>query len=1027
MLNRRDFLDGAMASALMLSTSVNRIEASAQDDPFGVGPAPLTGALNLNASAAWANLAKAFVWIPDNTPQDLKGYPTTLPTKPWHANAGVETPPNYAGRLVWKWNGTATMQLSPAFVIYSGSRYINGRATDGAFNMTINGASGRGATNPEVHFAFGYNIQNLAQSPVSNGHGGKLIRVTVKKNYFINGSDNQQLVIGGQTGQANAIGTWLITKVDSSVFDLQGSTWNAADPYVGPSGQAIYINLSFLAILGNMGVYSEFSELIFCTESNLHLVNAGGLVDPTYKAQVQHLRPAWLRFMDLIGVQASVENSINYRMPVHALSYQPDRRIPAYQATSGAAGTPGVITSGANDAYTCPNPAASGSDVYVDGEIVQGNIDKTNTGYNPTLNVGGRGPKPIGSGNINIWFTGAKPSTGTVISFTVSASWLNGGTPYDFTYTVQSSDTSLSDISTGIYNKAIADIVLGDASGNGLGRITGGISWRNGGTVLTAYPRSAQAGRLTIMNTRSIPGLTVNVGSMDIGQFVAQYATLRYSKLTDSWEYFREWAFSIPYEYFTELANAARAGVWYTMPIETTAQYASDVAAYFAQNLTSGLPYAMEVGNEMWNFGLALWGRAVVYGCAMGMYPNSANLPIWSYTGNRFVQYIQAGRTGWTGAGGPSDKCYGCLIGWVAETGVGQNFDTYALAGSKLVTSNSAYNSYGGLGATAGTSYNASGSRPVDNADASGIAYYWGSPWWAGSANDINPVAGAVGQNAPWLQASKDYANGSTSTAFASLVGQFTRTVGIASFTASASGTTLTINGLTGTIMANGTEFVSPVTPNAAVPKINYKINSGSGSTFTMQDPATFSNVLCTTAINLDYIKGDLRSLSESAANMELMLAQYSRPGPRTGVLGVFAYESAPQFGLGGNLNAGTNGTASSDISPLVTQMTNLDWNVSPYTVSGTDNKTEAATQVIQMMQGWKFDTHKNGATAGTNSYKDMIKTYFYAAQRNASPTRVVVPSQYGYAGSNWGYFPQRITDTPYKSYDAAVEDGNGI
>jgi hypothetical protein len=203
--------------------------------------------------------------------------------------------------------------------------------------------------------------------------------------------------------------------------------------------------------------------------------------------------------------------------------------------------------------------------------------------------------------------------------------------------------------------------------------------------------------------------------------------------------------------------------------------------------------------------------------------------------------------------------------------------------------------------------------------------------------------------------------------------------------------------------------------PNASVPKINYKINSGSGP-YTMQDSATFSNVLCTTCINSDYMQGDLRGVAETAADLEDMLAQYSRPGPRTGVLGAFAYESGPQFGLGGNLNAGTNGTAAGDISPLGTRMTDLGWNVSPYTVSGTNDRTEAATQVIQMMQAWKND----------DSYKNMILTYFYDAQTDASPDRVVVPSQYGYAGSNWGYFPNRITDTPYKNYDAAVAYGNG-
>jgi hypothetical protein len=1006
-LSRRDFIHagcGVAAASLVLG-AVGLAEARF---PRGAGqPLPRVDGLNLNVGANYLNLAKSWVWLPDSaTPVGLDGYPTQQPSGSFSANGGVQTPPDYSGPLIFKWTATAGVLADAPFVAYSG--YVGAVYNDAAdgSKLELYGTALGGAVSPELHFAFGYNIQGMA----NNGSG--LIRITAKTNFANNAATGQTVVISGQTGQAAATGTWTITAVDSTHFDLQGSAFNAGDPWVS-GGQAIYINFSFVAAISSVIPYSGFSNFIFCKDNgaDLALIQSGQISDTTYLNQVKQLRPKWLRFMDVIGVQASAENDIAYRCPVNALSYNPARRIPAYQATAGAAGTPGAITRTGSDVYTCPNPSASGVGAYADGEIVQGTIDNASTGYAPTLNVGGRGAKPIGLGQLNMWLSGsAVPTALQPITLRFSATWLNSGSPYDFTFTPTGGEGNLIDIATGMYNAMIADAVLAESSGTP----TGAISFRNSDAVLSAYPRSAQAGRLSITYMSTITDFTINVGGIFPGELFAEYATFRYSKLTDSWEYFRNFAFSVPYEYFTELANAARAGVWYTLPVETSAQYASDVAAYFAQNLTPGLPYGMEVGNENWNFGLALWGRCVVYGCAMGMYPNNANLPNWSFTANRFVQYMEATRTGWTGAGGNDADCYGMLIGWVAETGIGQNFDIYALAGTKLVTSNSVYNSYGGLGATAGTSYNASGSRPVDYADASGIAYYWGSPWWGGSAGEINPIGGAVGQNAPWLQASKDYANGSTSTAFASLVGQFTRTVGIASFTASASGTTLTISGLTGTITANGTEFVSPVVPNASVPKINYKINSGSGP-YTMQDSATFSNVLCTTCINSDYMQGDLRGVAETAADLEDMLAQYSRPGPRTGVLGAFAYESGPQFGLGGNLNAGTNGVAAADISPLATKMTSLGWDVSPYTVSGTNDRTEAATQVIQMVQAWKND----------DSYRDMITTYFYAAQRSASPARVVVPSQYGYAGSNWGYFPNRITDTPYKNYDAAVVDGN--
>ena len=70
-------------------------------------------------------------------------------------------------------------------------------------------------------------------------------------------------------------------------------------------------------------------------------------------------------------------------------------------------------------------------------------------------------------------------------------------------------------------------------------------------------------------------------------------------------------------------------------------------------------------------------------------------------------------------------------------------------------------------------------------------------------------------------------------------------------------------------------------------------------------------------------------------------------------------------------LTASTQG----DISALAAQMTALSWDVSPYTVSGTNNATEMATMVITMQQAWKYDP----------SYATLIETYYYQAFKTVS------------------------------------------
>jgi hypothetical protein len=152
------------------------------------------------------------------------------------------------------------------------------------------------------------------------------------------------------------------------------------------------------------------------------------------------------------------------------------------------------------------------------------------------------------------------------------------------------------------------------------------------------------------------------------------------------------------------------------------------------------------------------------------------------------------------------------------------------------------------------------------------------------------------------------------------------------------------------------------------------------------------------------------------ATNETLAAAYDADPARSTlGPLNIFHYESGNQWAPTTPQGVPLNSVSTTAVNNLANTMTNLGWNVSPYTFSGTDNKTEAATQVLNMLMAWKFDA----------TYKNLIKTYYYQHLVNASAGkgREVHPAQYGYAGDTWGIFPGDFhAGNPYASYDAIKE-----
>src|SRR5258708_5850806 len=143
--------------------------------------------------------------------------------------------------------------------------------------------------------------------------------------------------------------------------------------------------------------------------------------------------------MDIIGVQTNFEGDFSQRLPLNYVCYNAHRFVAGYWV--------GAITNTGGDVYTCANPSYSTAQgwtgAYQDNEIFQGTLSATNSGGFPTLNVNGRGAKPIFQFNClqsQVHVSSAPSAGGQQLKFTFNApTWtgpqLNGGASYAFTYT----------------------------------------------------------------------------------------------------------------------------------------------------------------------------------------------------------------------------------------------------------------------------------------------------------------------------------------------------------------------------------------------------------------------------------------------------------------------------------------------------------------------------------------------------------------------------------------------------------------
>jgi len=731
----------------------------------------------MNVILAPLNLMKTFNLRVPPAQADSNGYPTSTLGSAVGSQGSV--PSNYYGQYVWKWSGAASMTAngSPAIVYSSANCTLPGLSNNCVGNnFTITNATA--GINPRVVFKYGSLI-----SSVSGGNGSPVVLTLINSPAAFNIGNSIKIGVGVSAGLAagpNSDGSWTISGSSLGQITLANSTGVTSPTVTGTGGpgvqsEAVIDNAAVALFLNSGATFSSFTALVYCQAANESAINAGQLVDPAYVVQLQALKPAWLRFMDMSGVQGSWETDFAART------------LPSYITWPGSAGWfnsnywVGTVHNSGSDAYTCSAPSLTNTGAYHNGEVVQGTVDITNSGGTPTLNVNGRGAKKIitNGAPFDINFPNPAASAGQSMQYTFSASWFNGNVPYVFTYTTTTTGHFGDDTASSSILRANVSFAMNlDAT------LLGNFAATNSGGV-SIYPKTPQAGVPTI--TYSGP-VTSTIVTLQPSFFTASgNYVFMYSYVLDAWQVKGGGLIqSIPLEYMISLCNSVGASMWYTWPINTSSAYVTAFTNFVGDSttgLTSGLRFGTELGNEMWNFGAQPWGFAFSYGFALGLELQALNQngASYSWTGAKTKQFYTASSAAWTGKGRTASQHYALLMS--AEFDVA-NTNTWEWGGKDLdAIGNTTYGTYGGVDGVAGStnaasSYNVFPNRPIDIVpSAVGVAPYWGSDFLSGDTGGAgfitNTLTGTVLQNAPLLSASLQYAQGSTSAAYTALFGQF--------------------------------------------------------------------------------------------------------------------------------------------------------------------------------------------------------------------------------------------------------------
>jgi hypothetical protein len=732
--------------------------------------------LVMNAILAPLNIAKTLSLSVPPSQINANGYPTSALSSDVGSQGSI--PGNYYGSYVWSWNGAASMYAngSPA-IVYSFTNCTIPGLTNNCVsnNFTITNATA--GVNPRVVFRYG-----LLITGVSGGNGSPVVLTVALTNFALGATVNVKLQVGVSSNLANgpnSDGSWTLSAGGggTNTITLASSTGVISPTITGSGGpgvqsEVVMENSSVALYIKSGGTISGFSNLVYCQAANESAIMSGQLVDPAYVAQLKQLGVKWLRMMDVSGVQGSWDTDFTARVPSSYIDWPG-----GYFNTNYWVGT---IHNAGSDVYTCSAPPLTNTGPYHNGEIVQGTIDITNSGGTPTLNVNGRGAKKI-IGYVYPQTTApfinnipsAASAAGQTMQYTFTASWLNGGTPYVFTYTTTASGHGGSDLaSAGILLGNVEYAMQQDATLNGK------ITAQQSGNI---YPLTPQRGALTISysGTPTCTIITLPASTLT----ASGNATFCYSYLLDAWMYRPGGMIqSVPLEYIVQLCNQVGASLWYTWPINTSSAYVTAFTNYIAANLNSDLKFATEVGNEMWNFGLATWAPSFTYGYAMGFsqvarYQNGAS---YGYTFLRTKQYATSSIAAWTASRSRSQHY---ILGMSATWDVA-NTDSAGWNGSQLdASANTTYGSYGGVDGIAGStnaevSHTASPNRPIDVMDGIGMAPYWGSDFLGGdygtnAGGQTATFTSTTLANDPIFVAANKWAGGNTSGAYNDLYSQF--------------------------------------------------------------------------------------------------------------------------------------------------------------------------------------------------------------------------------------------------------------
>lgn len=778
-------------------------------------------------------------------------------------------PDSYYDKSVMGWDGQARWDSAgTSAIIYANT----GVTVPGISNSCVNNNlafTSANAVGNRIVFKHGSLITGI-----SGGNGSPVVLALINTPADMSVGQKVKVQVGVSSNLLNgpnSDGSWTLSAAGTSSATLANSSGVTSPTVTGAGGPDVQSEMVFSKpgiawsfVSGN--TYANFANAYFCKLVNETATKAGKQVDPDYVAQLKALGVRWLRTMDITGVQGNWETNWTARRQTSFITWAAAIRNPNYYV--GAITNNGVASGG--DDYTCSAPAITNAGPYQNGEVVQGIFSATNAAGLPTLNVNGRGKKSIlALGAAYDFFVDipvAAASAGQSMQYTFTASWFNSGTPYVFTYLTTTTGPFGSDLTSASILRANIHAAFNvDVTLNGF--FTG----RNSG-LLTIYSLTQQQGAVTVSYSGPV---TSSILTVPIGNYSSSgTTTLIYNYIHDAWMP-RPGGLvqSAPHEYIVELANAIGADVWHNYSLMCSGAFVTSLVGFYRDNLSPGLRFKGEVGNELWNFGQEPWGYAITLGYALGMgnAQHQDNPASYSYCAARARQFGALAIASWTTTR-PRKDLY---IGVMSATFDIANTDQYFLGCQYL--GSATYLAYGGLDGTAGSTnaasnYSASPNRLGDNFDAFGFAPYWGSDFLSGdcggSGNVTNTLNGTVSQNAPLFVAANKWRDGNFSGAYDDLYNQFYANVSLGG-------------------PAGGLNLLR-----------NYKNGNNQQAETVMRkwDPAR--------------------------------IAALGKP------IAVLHYEGGPQFGLG-NINNGTN-SPTIDIAllsnRLASQIVNSSWDISTYT-----------------------------------------------------------------------------------------------